>query len=265
LIDLLTFVIPVNLQLAVINAHLSADTAAAVSLFQKHLLEMKHQNPVIHYTQYDYLVTSVLFFSYSMFVWLYISNSKRLNQIVKGLYVGRYANQLAREEVSIGNRAVIFLSALFVLTLTLFFYQIASYFGFLQGDNVVGTFCIIALIIFSIYSVKLLVIRAVGFVFETQKEIREYTISVFLFCNTLGLFLLPVVICLAFLKQVNPSVFIYSGITLIAVFLFTRLIRGLIIGFNSTRVSKFYLFLYLCTLEIVPLVIMVKLFMPKNN
>jgi hypothetical protein len=264
LVDLLTFVIPVNDQLLFLIPSISADSVA-VSMFQKHLLEVKHPTPIIHYTQYDYLVTCVLFFSYAMFVWLYVSNSKRLNQIVKGLYVGRYANQLAREEVSIGNRVVIFLSALFVFTLTLFLYQSASYFGFLPGNNVVGTFFITVLLIFSIYGIKLLTIRAVGFVFEIQKEIREYTISVFLFCNALGLFLLPVVICLAFLKQVNPSVFIYSGITIITVFLLTRLARGLIIGFNSTRVSKFYLFLYLCTLEIVPIVIMVKLFIPKNS
>lgn len=262
---MLTFVISVKYQLLVAMLPISTDSSVAVSLFEEHLLKIKHPDPIIHYTQYDYLVTCVLFFSYTMFVWLYISNSKRLNQIVKGLYVGRYANQLAREEISIGNRVVIFLSALFVLTLTLFFYQAVKYFGFLQEANSVGAFFIIALIIFFIYGVKLLVIRAVGFVFETQKEIREYMISVFLFCNTLGLFLLPIVICLAFLKQVNSSVFIYSGIAIIAVFLFTRLVRGLIIGFNSTRVSKFYLFLYLCTLEIAPLVIMVKLFMPKSN
>ena len=92
------------------------DTSSAVSLFQHHLLEVKNPKPVIHYTRYDYLVTSVLFLSYIMFVWLYISNRKRLNQIVMGLYAGRYANQLAREEVSVGNRVVIFLSALFVFT-----------------------------------------------------------------------------------------------------------------------------------------------------
>ncbi len=264
MVDLLTFVIPVSDQLLFVKPLIPVDSAAAVSLFQKHLLEIKHPK-IIHYTQYDYLVTCVLFFSYAMFVWLYISNSKRLNQIVKGLYVGRYANQLAREEVSLGNRVVIFLSALFVLTMTLFFYQAASYFGFLPAGSIVSVFFATALIIFSIYGIKLLVIRLVGSLFETQKEIREYTISVFLFCNTVGLFMLPVVICLSFLKQVNPSVFIYSGLAIIAVFFLTRLVRGLIIGFNSTRVSKFYLFLYLCTLEIVPLIIMVKLFIPKTN
>lgn len=243
----------------------TADTSAAVSLFQNHLLPVKNERPVIHYTQYDYLVTSVLFLSYIMFVWLYISNRKRLNQIIMGLYAGRYANQLAREEVSLGNRVVIFLSALFVFTIALFFYQTAGYYGFLPPNSMKNTFFIAVLTIFFIYGIKLLVIKMLGFLFETQKEIREYTISVLLFCNAVGLFMLPVVICLAFLKQVNPSVFIYAGFTVIAVFFLTRLIRGLIIGLNSTRVSKFYLFLYLCTLEIVPLAIMIKLFVLKTG
>lgn len=242
----------------------AADTTAAVSLFKNHLLEVKNAEPVIHYTQYDYLVSSILFLSYIMFVWIFISNRKRLNQIVMGLYAGRYANQLAREEVSLGNRVVIFLSALFIFTMTLFFYQIAGYYGFLPASSMKNTFFITVVAIFLIYGVKLLVIKMLGFLFETQKEIREYTISVFLFCNAVGLFMLPVVICLAFLKQVNPSVFIYTGFTIITVFFLTRVIRGLIIGLNSTRVSKFYLFLYLCTLEIVPLAIMFKLFVLKT-
>ena len=237
-----------------------ADTSAAASLFQQHLLPVKNDRPIIHYTQYDYLVTSILFLSYIMFVWLFISNRKRLNQIIIGLYAGRYANQLAREEVSLGNRVVIFLSALFVFTITLFFYQTAGYYGFLPVNSMKNTFFITALAIFFIYGLKLLVIKMLGFLFETQKEIREYTISVLMFCNAVGLFMLPVVICLAFLKQVNPSVFIYTGFAIIAVFFLTRLVRGLIIGLNSTRVSRLYLFLYLCTLEIVPLAIMIKLF-----
>jgi hypothetical protein len=83
----------------------------------------------------------------------------------------------------------------------------------------------------------------------------------FVFINLLGLIMLPVVICLEFVKHVNPVVFIYTGLFLIIGFLCMRLLRGIVIGMRSNRVSKFYLFLYLCTLEIVPFVILVKLFM----
>jgi hypothetical protein len=246
-----------------VNTVTHPDTSATVSLFQNHLLEVKSRGPALHFTQYDYLITSVLCFAYILFVWLYISNRKRLSQIIKGLYIGRYANQFAREGVSVGNRLIIFLSALFVLTVSLFFYQTVSYYGLLPSQNVASLFFITAFIILSIYVIKLTVIKFAGFLFETQKEIREYTVSVFLFCNTVGLFMLPLVICLAFFKQVNPLIFIYSGFGLIILLFLTRLVRGLIIGLNSPRVSKFYLFLYLCTLEIVPLVILSKFFMVR--
>jgi hypothetical protein len=235
-----------------VNTVTHPDTSATVSLFQNHLLEVKSRGPALHFTQYDYLITSVLCFAYILFVWLYISNRKRLSQIIKGLYIGRYANQFAREGVSVGNRLIIFLSALTV-----------SYYGLLPSQNVASLFFITAFIILSIYVIKLTVIKFAGFLFETQKEIREYTVSVFLFCNTVGLFMLPLVICLAFFKQVNPLIFIYSGFGLIILLFLTRLVRGLIIGLNSPRVSKFYLFLYLCTLEIVPLVILSKFFMVR--
>lgn len=239
------------------------DTSQTVSIFQKHLLAVKSPEPILHFTRYDYLISGVLCFSYMLFVWLYISNRKRLGQITRGLFIGRYANQLAREGGAVGNRLVIFLSALFVLTSSLFFYQISNYYGFLPDYNSVSLFFITALIIFLIYGVKLLVIKFAGLLFETQKEVWEYSISVFLFCNTVGLFMLPVVICLAFFKQANPVIFIYIGLSLLVILFLTRLIRGVIIGLNSPRVSKFYLFLYLCTLEIVPLVIFTQFFMVK--
>ncbi|MBL7890070.1 MAG: DUF4271 domain-containing protein, partial [Bacteroidia bacterium] len=59
---------------------------------------------------------------------------------------------------------------------------------------------------------------------------------------------------------VSIEIFIKIGLYLLALFLFTRMVRGLIIGLNSVRVSKFYLFLYLCSLEILPLIVMIKIF-----
>jgi hypothetical protein len=110
------------------------------------------------------------------------------------------------------------------------------------------------------YLLKIALIRISGFIFKTGKEASEYISAIFLFINILGLFLLPVVICLAFIEKADPRIFIYTGYFIIGSFLCLRLLKGLVIGFGSNRVSKFYLFLYLCTLEIIPFVILIKLF-----
>ncbi|MDQ3046296.1 MAG: DUF4271 domain-containing protein, partial [Bacteroidota bacterium] len=211
------------------------DTVPAPSIFGDHLLEVANPEPQIHLTDYDFLMAGILLFSFILFVWLYVSNRKRLNQIVKGFYLNRYANQLARDEVSFGNRVSVFLSILFVISTSLFIWQVNTYYGFTGSEKRFKDLIFIGFTILIIYTLKLAMIRLSGFIFQTQKAASDYVMTIFLFCNTLGLFMMPVVVCLAFVEQVSPHVFIYTGLGIVGVFLCTRLIRGLIIGINNIR------------------------------
>lgn len=239
----------------------AADTTLAPSIFQQHQLQPRHEKPIIHLTGYDYLVAIILFVSFAAFVWLYVSNAKKLNQLVKGFYVNRTGGQPARDEYSASNRVGFLLSLLFLFTIPLFLGQAVEYWGIDLRMSRIAMYSTIAVGLALMYLVKYITIRLSGFIFKVSKEAQEYATAMLIFVNMLGLFMLPVVICLEFVKQVSPLVFIYTGAFFIAGFLCMRLLRGIVIGFSSNRVSKFYLFLYLCTLEIVPFVILVKLFM----
>lgn len=242
----------------------TSDTLGTPLLFQNHLLAIKNDSQQIHYTEYDFFITGVLLISFTLFVWLYVSHRKRLNQIISGFYINRFANQLTREEFNLSNRVSVFLSVLFVLTLTLFISEINQYFSLkMLSSNILVSYLTIATFILLIYGVKVFGIRLLGNLFQTTKEGADNILLVFLFGNTLGLFLLPIVISIAFIKQISPFVFIYIGISIIIIFILIRIVRGIIIGLNSPRFSNFYLFLYLCTLEILPFVILAKLFLLK--
>ena len=245
-----------------IKMHDSAivDSNAVASIFDGHLLTKTSEKPQLHFTDFDFGVAAVLLFAFVLFVWLYATNRKRLNQVIKAFYLSRLTNQSGREELSLGNRVSIFLAVLFVVSFSLFIYQVAEYYGYNQENDVLFFFKL-ALLISLVYGLKILFVRFFGFIFQNQKESGDYSLMIFLFCNILGLFLLPIVICLAFVKDVSPVIFIYTGLGVFALLLLIRVLRGLLIGINSIRVSKFYLFLYLCTLEILPFVFMVKLFM----
>ncbi len=236
------------------------DTLHTTSLFKDNLLTKKTDELQLHYTKYDYGVAAVLLLAFILFVWLFASNRKRLSQVIKAFYISRHSNQLGRDEISLGNRVSVFLSLLFVITGTLFIVQVADHYSYFFNVNRAILYFEISLIICFIYGIKMMVIRIFGYIFQKQKEAGDYAMMIFLFCNTLGLFLLPIVVCLAFVKDVSPLIFIYSGFGVSALFLCIRLLRGVIIGINSNSVSRFYLFLYLCTFEILPFVIMVKLF-----
>jgi len=241
------------------------DTSIAPSLFRGNLLTVKNAKPEIHYGNYDYWVTGILLFLYILFVWMYVSNYKKLGQIIKGFYINRYSNQLSREELAIGNRVSVFLSIFFISTLTLFICRLLPFLGFhlfVFGSANIGILAIVlALLITATYCIKFAVIMIAGTIFQLQREANDYIMTIFLFCNTLGLFMFPLVLCLTFVKQVPPAVFIYAGLGIITIFLSVRIIKGIILGLNSSGISKIYLFMYLCTLEILPFIIMVKLFM----
>ena len=237
------------------------DTLQAPSLFKGHLLQPVDPKPKIHYTQYDYAIFSALFVCFVVFVWLFVSSRKRLNMLVTGFYSNKSNSPQSRDEFSNSNYMGVVLSLLSLLTLTLFAGQVISYYGLQLPGGKVVQYCGIVLGLVAVYAVKVLAVQLSGFVFKTGKETAAYVSTLFVFLNLLGLFLLPVVMCLAFFRQVSPAVFIYTGYAILGSFLALRIIRGLIIGFNSSRVSKFYLFLYLCSLEIVPFILLVKLAM----
>lgn len=237
----------------------ATDTLQAPSIFKGNLLQPVDPKPKIHYSQYDYAIFSALFISFVVFVWIYVSSRKRLGTLVSVFSSNKSNNPQSREEYSGSNRMGFVLSFLFLLTLTVFAGQVMDYYNLASPGGKVIQYGIIVLALVAIYAIKIMAVRLSGFVFKTGKETAEYVSTLFVFINLLGLFLLPVVMCLAFFRQVSPSIFIYAGYAIIGSFLVLRVIRGFVIGFNSNRVSVFYLFLYLCTLEIVPFILLVKL------
>lgn len=235
------------------------DTGIAPSLFKNHLLEVKYDASQYHITEYSYLLSGIFLILFAAFVWLYVSNRKKLEQVVKDFYQTRFTNQNKRDEFFIGSRISIFLSTFFVFTITIFITQVIAFYD-ITVNTTYSLPIVIAILIIIVYGLKFLAIALLGAVFQVQRKAKEYITSIFLFCNVLGLFMLPLVVCLTFMRQVPSAVFIYAGIALIAFFILIRMVRGAYIGLKSPKISKIYLFMYLCALEILPIILMVKIF-----
>ncbi len=184
-------------------------------------------------------------------------NSKRISQLFKAFLVPHFTNQLIRE----GNimreffiyplLAVYFVSSAMLISSVLhhfFNYEI----GMIQG-------LLIALAVFSFFIFKILSINIIGWVFHTTKETFEYLTNYLVFSVVLGVFLFPFVFFLMYTTPVFASILLYVVLIIFAIIFVYRTIRGLLVGLSSERYSLYYLFLYLCTVEILPLSITVKL------
>lgn len=207
----------------------------------------------------------VLLFILILFAIVNVFYKKKFKQLISAFFVNRHASQAAREENIFLQRLNIILFINFIFIITLFLYQVSEFYNF-KLKYYEGTlyFFWLLTIIVALYLLKMLIVKALGFIFKTEKETSEYIFNTLLFNNILGLVLLPLVFCLVFLPEINPRIFIYTGAVFSVLALIYRALRGYIIGASHSGISRLYLFLYLCTLEFLPLIVIIKVLMNRN-
>jgi len=93
-----------------------------------------------------------------------------------------------------------------------------------------------------------------GELFQSHNAFGEYYLFVRNFYIKTGLVLLPFVLLGAYYRNIPPGVFLTAAAVLVGILYLERLYRGLRIA-SRYHVAKFYLILYLCALEILPVLL----------
>ena len=116
------------------------------------------------------------------------------------------------------------------------------------------TGCILVL-----YFCKKLLYYLIAGIFDRYEYAHECIFNVYLFNRALGICLYPIVIALAFVKPsvIAPNVILIIGYVVIGLFYMFRLYREFQISLKN-HISLFYIFLYFCTLEFLPIMLLVK-------
>ncbi|MCB0476522.1 MAG: DUF4271 domain-containing protein [Crocinitomicaceae bacterium] len=109
------------------------------------------------------------------------------------------------------------------------------------------------------FVVKYIVIKIFAFLTDTEQGFFEYLINYKVFYQAQGILLLPFTIALIFSSFEQQY---YLALIAISVFVLIGVIRTVLSFLYAIRYgfSVLYIFLYLCTLEILPLVVIFKLF-----
>lgn len=105
---------------------------------------------------------------------------------------------------------------------------------------------------------KKLAYHAFGSIFIGASETSEFLFNMDNFNRGTGIVLFPIVALIAYFPYENPLVAVISGGITVVVFYLFLLKRGISILLKK-QFPIFYLFLYLCTLEILPLLLIYKL------
>ena len=150
------------------------------------------------------------------------------------------------------------LDLIFYLTLPLSVFQIAQFFKVdVPGFPSIVLFIGLFLVINSYFFIKILIHRLVGSIAMLKDQTDELVFNIRLYYRALGFILLPITTVHAILAQTNFITIWIMALLIVLIYMAT-LIRSIYLGYQKD-ISIFYLILYLCTLEILPLLLIFKL------
>lgn len=228
------------------------------SVFYGHALVKTHDTPVFKSGDTSYWPGIILFAVFSIFVLIKISEPKKIIKIFSSVLSLQVAKQLFREDFRLTKRISILLGISFILVMAFLIQFINEYFGLILTEySQLKQFLFFTAILSLMYLIKFSINYILAFITSNEELGKEYLFNVYVFSQTIGVVLFPLVICLKYTKYPTEW-FLYPALVICGGFYALRIFRGFVISVFEQNVGILYIFLYLCTLEILPLLVLIK-------
>jgi hypothetical protein len=182
----------------------------------------------------------------------YFANMSRL------LFQSGFRQKSIRDQLVQNTAASLAVNAIYFVAAGIYIYLIGVQRGFaFSGAWYTQILACISFLLF-IYLVKNIALTIGGWVFSTRDMLSQYAFIIFFVNKIIGLLLLPILIVLLLGREnLHPIFTILSFIALFLLFLYRYFLILPAIR-RQSGVSSFHFFIYLCTFEILPILILVK-------
>jgi len=112
-------------------------------------------------------------------------------------------------------------------------------------------------VLLMLFFARLALNSVIGNTFRQTDLFREYTYNVFVFNKLLGISIVPFLFLINYSTGSIRIILIWTSLVLVGAVGILRVMRGIVFSIKKD-VSLFYLFLYLCALEILPILVLFK-------
>jgi len=197
---------------------------------------------------------------------LVLLKTTSFNQVVKvvqSCFSMQTLRQMERDEYNPFKLYAISLSVFFLFNFSFYIYKLNQVFKLVfveQGALV--QFSLILLITVSVFSIRNGASRMFTLFIDDHKLIPEYTYSSFMITQTLGLLLFPCMV-LSELSPFNNLLFLSIATVIIITLQGFKWYRGLVFAFIDGKVGFLQIFTYFCSLEILPVLVLIKFIIEK--
>lgn len=184
-----------------------------------------------------------------------------LNTVYRAFTNDNILKLLHREQRDIISFPYLLLYLFFFVNFGIFSFLIFNYFGYVPRSLNILLYCIGGVGL--LFLLKHILLKIVEIIFPVEKEIKQYSFSLVIFSSMLGFALVPFNIIIAFASDTFAQIALYGGLlTVLGITIFC-ILRGLFLASKYLSFHKFHFFMYLCTVEIAPVLVVVKLLLLK--
>jgi hypothetical protein len=191
--------------------------------------------------------------------WARIGFGKFLNLVWISAYSYQIATKVYNEQSVVQKRFSLSLDLLYLINASLFLFLLNRYFApvIFKTNDVVFVFQAFSGLSFLVL-LRILVMRLTAYIFERSELFLGFLYHFFIFNKVLGMLLIPFLLAIPYTKGDVQEMLIYAGVSIVIMVYIFRLVRASVYVLKNV-ILLFYLILYLCILEILPLLVVFKL------
>ena len=203
-----------------------------------------------------YLIIGMLFY----LAFIKVTFPKYFSNVFQLIFQSPIRQKQTREQLQQNNLASLFSNILFILNASIFVSLIAVKNGWVDL-SLYSCIAYSAVGFTALYLFKFLFLWLSGWLFSQGEAIGNYSFIVFLTNKVMGVFLIPAILLLAFSPESVQDFAYNSALIVISILFVYRYLISFSIVRSSLKVSAFHFFLYLCTCEVLPMLVLYKLTM----
>ncbi len=184
---------------------------------------------------------------------------KEVRILLMGIFKRASLMKLLEEENTMIRRSILMMILLFLIVSPVFVFQISGILNLTTAYlPFIPAYFQLMLLGAGALGLKLLTINIIGNLFYSKEESGSYILGIIVMNCILGVVLIPVTLGIKLAPAPFNTWALYTGIALFLLLYLYSLIIGWVAGLRNGTLSKFHLFLYFCTLEILPVFLIIK-------
>lgn len=239
-----------------------ADSSISSSRQRKEIIEISNKEITLNFNfdKEDWLLWLIIG-GVLIFIGVKLFFKKILSETFQSIYINNTSNRLFRERNQVFLISSTILKTIFSVNIGIFTFLTLNEFSLhIQKFSPFQETLFLILIWASVYTVKYIFFITIGYLTNTNNYLKLYMHNTAILNKVYGILLFPIIFSILYLNQniISTKALIFCGWSLFFLFFIIRLSKGLLICIRQ-KIYLFYTILYLCALEIIPLIIIYKL------